>query len=218
MIGESCLSVSSFGSLKHFRKDQQPAGASDRCLTCQVENDCPYSARRLYLTMIENGYTAWPVDVLAVNPSVSSIQEALENGPYGRCVYTCDNDVVDNQVVNMLFRSGKTASFTMTAFTEMTHRKTRLFGTRGELFGDGVDIEHFDFLTNEKKRIPTVSSDASIMGGHGGGDYGLMDHFTKAVAERNPDWILSGADDSLETHRMVFAAEISRKDHKIVDL
>ena len=218
ILGARCVSVASFGTLQHFRKENQPAGASDNCMTCQVEENCPYSAKRLYLTMIENGYTGWPVDVLVVEPTVESINEALRNGPYGRCVYACDNDVVDNQVVNMLYEGGKTATFTMTAFTEMTHRKTRLFGTRGEIFGDGVDISIFDFLTNERSTISTLSQDGSILGGHGGGDFGLMDSFIRAVAENNPDLILSGADESLETHRMVFASEKARKLHKVVDL
>jgi predicted dehydrogenase len=213
-----CISVSSFGTLKYFRKECQPPGASDRCLTCDVEENCPYSAKKLYLKMVESGYTGWPVDVLSINPTIDTILEALQTGPYGRCVYDCDNDVVDNQVVNMLFEKSRTAAFTMTAFTEMGHRKTRIFGTLGEIYGDGVNIVHYNFLTNETQTISTLSSEASIMGGHGGGDYQLMDHFVRAIAENNQDIILSGPAESLETHRMVFAAEIARKEHRVVDL
>ena len=218
IVDRACLSVSSFGNLKHFRKEEMPAGASDRCLTCQVEANCPYSGKKIYLKMVENGYTFWPVDVLAFNPSLETITEALRTGPYGRCVYACDNDVVDHQVVNMLFQGGGTATFTMTAFTEQSHRKTRVFGTRGELCGDGVEIVQYDFLTDEKKTINTAAMDGSILGGHGGGDYGLMDRFIQAVAEGKQDIVLSGPDESLETHRMVFAAERARKEHRVVDL
>jgi predicted dehydrogenase len=218
IMGEHCQSIASFGTLKHFRKENQPVGAADRCLDCQVETTCPYSAKKLYLRMVENGYLGWPVDVLTLNPTVVSITDALRNGPYGRCVYACDNDVVDNQVVNILFTGGQTATFTMTAFTELGHRKTRVFGTRGELYGDGEDIVHYDFLTDEKRTISTTTADGSILGGHGGGDYGLIDRFIRAVAEIDPKLILSGADDSLETHLMVFAAEKSRRDHCIVDI
>ena len=114
-------------------------------------------------------------------PAEFNITKALKTGQYGRCVWDCDNDVVDHQVVNMLFEDGKTASFTMTAFTEHLSRKTHIFGTRGELYGDGRKIEHFDFLTDKHEIIDTKTPDSSItggiMGGHGGGDYGIMKNF-----------------------------------------
>lgn len=218
IMGKACKTVSSFGSLKHFRKEERPNGAADRCLDCLVETSCPYSAKKIYLDAVGRGYIDWPVSVLALTPSVESITEALKNGPYGRCVYACDNDVVDNQVVNMSFDAGETASFTMVAFTEMANRKTRVFGTKGQIEGDGEEIVHYDFLTNEKNVIPTSSFVGSIVDGHGGGDYGLMDHFTRAVAENNQEIILSGPEESLLSHRMVFAAEKSRKERVFVDL
>lgn len=226
IMGERCLSVSSFGSLKHFKKAEKPAKAGDatRCLHCAYEPECPYSAKKIYLGRLERGETGWPVSVLTPEPTFESVTAALETGPYGRCVYECDNDVVDNQVVNMLFEGGKTASFTMTAFNKAAHRKTRIFGTRGEIYGDGQYIEIFDFLTDQTRVIDTeaTSSDAdggvAVLGGHGGGDYGLMDHFVAAVCANDRGLILSGPDESLETHRMVFAAEQARLDNTVVNL
>lgn len=220
MMAASCEAVSSFGSLKHFHKEAQPAGAADRCLECPatIERQCPYSAKRIYLERVEQGHTGWPSDVLAPDVTPDSIREALQTGPYGRCVYACDNDVVDNQVVNMRFAGGRTANFTMTAFTRMRHRDTRFFGTRGELTGDGRYIHHYDFLTEETTTIDTEAGDGSILGGHGGGDYWLMYHFTQALLEENPRHILSGPDESLESHLMVFAAEESRRENKVVML
>lgn len=220
MIGEPCLSLSSFGALKHFRKEEKPAAAGEakRCLHCAFEPDCPYSAIKIYLGRLANGNTGWPVDVVAPNPTEASVTAALESGPYGRCVYECDNDVVDHQVVNMLFANGKTSSFTMTAFNQAADRKTRIFGTRGELHGNGVMIEHFDFLSDQKQLIETIESDGTQLGGHGGGDYGLMDHFVSAVCAGDPRMILSGPDESLESHRMVFGAERARRQHTVVDL
>jgi predicted dehydrogenase len=226
IMGESCRSLSSFGALKHFKRSEKPAEAGDalRCLHCNYEPQCPYSAKKIYLGRLANGETGWPVKVLTPEPTVESVTAALENGPYGRCVYECDNDVVDHQVVNMLFEHEKTAVFTMTAFNQAAHRKTRIFGTRGEIYGDGQHIEIFDFLTDQREVIDTEASSASAddgetaLGGHGGGDYGLMDAFVRAVSENDPSLILSGPDESLLSHRMVFAAECARLENKVVNL
>jgi predicted dehydrogenase len=224
IMGEPCRSVSSFGSLKHFRKSEKPleAGEATRCLHCDYEPQCPYSAVKIYLGRLAQGNTGWPNNVLTPEPTLETVTAALENGPYGRCVYECDNDVVDHQVVNMLFAGEKTAVFTMTAFNKAAHRKTHIFGTRGEIYGDGEKIEIFDFLTDTNQVIDTEATTAdaggAALGGHGGGDYGLMDHFVAAVAENNASRILSGADESLETHRMVFLAEQARLEHRVVDL
>ncbi len=224
IVGDHCQSVSSFGSLKHFKKSEKPAeaGSATRCLHCSYEPQCPYSAKKIYLERVAQGNMGWPVNVLTPEPTLESVTAALENGPYGRCVYECDNDVVDHQVVNMLFDQDKTATFTMTAFNKAGHRKTQIFGTRGEINGDGQKIEIFDFLTDQTKVIDTEASvsDAggTALGGHGGGDYGLMDRFVQAVCENKPGLILSGPDESLETHRMVFAAEQARHENRVVNL
>lgn len=219
VMGDKCTAISSFGALNHFRRDQQPAGASERCLDCAVESTCPYSAKKIYLGMLARGHTGWPVNVVTPEPTEASLSEALRTGPYGRCVYACDNDVVDHQVVNLLFAHNQTASFTMTGFTHMGNRKTRIFGTRGELSGDGSVITHLDFLTDQVKTIDTRRDDEHAqMGGHGGGDFGLMDHFIAAVAKGDPSLILSGPEESFATHRMVFAAEEARHEHCVVDL
>ena len=113
--------------------------------------------------------------------------EALRTGPYGRCVYACDNDVVDHQVVNMQFEDGATASFTMTAFNRQRDRETRIFGTRGELTGNGRFIEVYDFLTDTTERIDAeTASDGSILSGHGGGDLASDDAFRRRAARGRP--------------------------------
>jgi hypothetical protein len=126
--------------------------------------------------------------------------------------------VVDNQVVNMLFESGATASLTMTAFTEADHRQTRIFGTKGQLVSYGTSIRHFDFQSDKWEEIQTESPDDSVLGGHGGGDYGIMDAFVGAVRDGDQGRLLSGPEVSLETHLMVFAAERSRLDNRVVEM
>lgn len=220
VVGKRCTRVSSFGGLQHFRREARPEGAGERCLECGIEGTCPYSARKIYLGRVYGGTTGWPVDVVApeqVTPA--TVAEALRTGRYGRCVYACDNDVVDHQVVAMEFEGGATATFTMTGFTRQRDRETRLFGTRGELSGDGRTIEIHDFLTDRTETIDTgVTSDGSIVTGHGGGDARLMEHFVAAVAAGDPSRIRSGPAESLETHLMVFAAEEARREGRVVDV
>jgi hypothetical protein len=151
-------------------------------------------------------------------PSEESVSAALATGPYGCCVYALDNDVVDHQVVSMNFEGGRTATFTMMAFTEMGHRETSIFGTKGQLTGDGRYIHLYDFLTDQTTTFDTEAGDSSILGGHGGGDFGLMDSFVRAVAEQNPSLILSGPDETLASHLLVFAAEEARKEGRVVKL
>jgi len=218
VMGDRCTAVQSFGSLRHFRSDQKPEGAADRCLDCTCEPMCPYSAKKFYLGRIADGRTGWPLDILAADISEESITNALRQGPYGRCVYRCDNDVVDNQIVNLAFQNGSTASLTMTAFTEARQRQTRVFGTRGELTGDGSTILHFDFLKDTRERFETEPHQHPVLGFHGGGDYGLMRAFVDAVASNDPRHILSGPSEILESHLMVFAAETSRRENRVVNM
>ena len=216
LVGQPCVQVSSFGSLKHFRPEEAPEGAGERCLECAVEPVCPYSAVKIYLGRVRRGETGWPVNVLTPDVTVEGVTEALRTGPYGRCVYGCDNDVVDHQVVNLLFANGATASFTMTAFTRQRDRETHIFGTRGEIYGNGSTIQIYDFLTDQTETIQTDrASDGSILTGHGGGDYGIMQRFVTALSTGDRSQILSGPDETLETHLMVFAAEAARREGRV---
>jgi predicted dehydrogenase len=220
IVGRRATRVSSFGGLYHFRPEHRPAGAGDRCIDCAVEPDCPYSAKRLYFDCLadENRHR-WPLSVITDDLSEAGVLRALEVGPYGRCVYTCDNDVVDHQVVNLEYEGGVTASFTMTAFSPIGHRRTRLFGTHGYVEGDGVTLTVQDFRTGRWDTIDTTAGlDASASGGHGGGDGALITAFVEAVATGNTAPILSGPAESLDSHRVVWAAERSRRTGTTVSL
>ena len=219
IMGERCTAIHSFGALTHFKKEQKPPEAKNalRCLECDYEPQCPYSAKRIYLPLAERGETGTPLTALTLDTTPAGVLEALATGPYGRCVYECDNDVVDHQVVNMEFAGEKTASFTMTGFTRMRPRQTGIFGTRGEIQGDGLSLHSFDFLTGEQRTVNCVQAgEGDTLTGHGGGDAGLMAAFVNAVAEGDPRYLLSGPEETLESHQMVFAAERSRLERRTV--
>jgi predicted dehydrogenase len=224
IINRHCHRVASFGSLRHFKASEKPAGASDRCWTCPdaVESQCPYSAKRIYHTHFQRDRVAdYLNDVITDGVgTLDAVEAALKDGPYGRCVYACDNDVVDHQTVMLEYEGPVTATFTMTAFTPTIHRATRIFGTRGFIETDFVKIKVFDFLT-EKETVhdTSIASDsATASSGHGGGDYLLMKAFVRAVATGDTSGIHSGPEATLESHRTIFAAEKSRKSGAIVEL
>jgi hypothetical protein len=131
-------------------------------------------------------------------------------------VYACDNDVVDHQVVSMEFEGGRSAVFTMTAFTAGFGRTTRIFGTRGQITGDSRYITVRDFLTDRDTVHDTAAPDGTNQGGHGGGDEGLFNAFLAAVASGDARPILSGSRETLESHLLVFAAERSRRTGRVV--
>ena len=218
IMGRRCISVSSFGGLNHFRAENKPSNAGDNCLQCTYEPQCPYSAVKIYLGRFAKGVRGWPLDVLTLDVSEKSLTNAIKSGNYGKCVYQCENDVVDHQVVNMLFEGNATATHTMMAFTEATGRRTRIFGTRGEMTGDGSRIRTFNFLKDHENTLDTRATAATISGGHGGGDDALMKSFIEAVSSKDQEKILSGITETLETHLMTFAAEKARKENRVVNL
>ncbi|XP_076596882.1 putative oxidoreductase YteT [Chaetodon auriga] len=216
-----CVKVSSFGSVSHFSKENKPTGAASRCLDCSVEAGCPYSACKIYLDRVKQGHTGWPVSVICQSslPDIESVTEALRTGPYGRCVYECDNDVCSNQVVNMEFEGGVTAAFCMVAFTEeICNRKTTIYGSKGELSYDGHEVRVFDFLTQRSTKHTAHKNVPRLFGmhGHGGADYHLMDAFISAVENNDPSLIRSGPEETLLSHLLVFEAERSRVESRVV--
>ncbi len=219
MVPDPVTHVSSFGSLHLFRPEHQPAGATDRCTTCPVEPDCTWSAPRFYRRGLDpaNAYEHYFTRVVAPTATAADLDQALATGPYGRCVFTADNDVVDHQVVAMSFAGGQTASFTLTAFSAPGHRRTTIFGTRGQLRGDGTTWTVFDHGTQAETPVTVPSSGAGADQGHGGGDPRLV----AAVAESfwsGDESLVASAAASVDSHRIVFAAERARLTGTVVAL
>lgn len=207
LIGKPCVALSSFGSLKHFRPEEAPCGAGSNCLLdCRIENTCPYSAKKIYCND-EEWYSETIRKVVALEGTKEAVTEALKTGAYGRCVYRCDNDVVDHQVVNMQFEDGITVSFTMCAFTYGGSRIMNIMGTKGQIVCDMEEnkIEVRDFLTGTKTGILIKASTS----GHSGSDEKFVKGFIKTV-ETQGEYSLSSAAESVDSHLMALAAEEAR--------
>lgn len=224
LVGRPVEKVASFGSLTYFRAENRPAGAADRCIDCSIEASCAFSAARVYRRGVgdPDSFDGYNALVMAGGLTAEAVEQALAHGPYGRCVYASDNDVVDHQVVQMEFEGGATVSFTLTAFSQGSDRKTRIFGTRGQITGDGRYLHVFDFLSEQTKVIDT-EADAGANGhaavdGHGGGDRGLVEAFIRALRNGTSEEVPSGLRESLAGHRVVFAAERARLTGSVVAL
>lgn len=220
LFGATPTRVSSFGGLSHFDAANRPDGAADRCHDCSIEPGCPYSAPRLYRACLDDpARRFWPLSAVTSDQTPAGVDAALRTGPYGRCVYTSDNNVVDHQVVTMEFPDGATCSFTMTAFSPMENRRTRIFGTHGYIDGDGRTLNITDFRTGTSRTVDTsTATDGSAAGGHGGGDAGITDAFLAAVASGDHGLLRSDAATSLASHRVVWAAERARGNGTVVAL
>ncbi|OGS20505.1 MAG: oxidoreductase [Elusimicrobia bacterium RIFOXYA2_FULL_39_19] len=207
-----CEKISSFGNLTFFKKENAPKGSADRCIDCPVESECTYSALKLYL----GEKTNWPASVISADKSLEARIEALKTGPYGKCAFKCDNNVVDHQVVNMEFENEVTVAFTMCAFSKQVTRTIKIMGTEGEIRGhhEDCEIEIKHFGTDKNETISIIPKNAQ---GHGGGDWGLMEDFIKQVKAGKPGGLTS-AKVSLESHVMSFAAEQSRLSNKVIFL
>ena len=213
IIEKPCTRVSSFGSLTLFRAENAPEGSTLRCTDgCKVERDCPYSAKKIYL---EKRTWLYHLNLEEVNDQ--TILRELKNGPYGRCVYHCDNDVVDHQVCNFEFEGQVTASFSMEGLTDYAGRRTRIFGTLGDVIGDENTLTVSQFATGIQETWD-ASKAAEIDSGHGGGDWGLVHDFLRAVSLNDPGILSSTIQVSMASHLMGFKAEESRLSGKVEEL
>lgn len=225
LTGKKCKAVSSFGDTRLFKAEKAPQGAARRCLDgCAVKDQCPFDAEKIYVTNPKTGVmhtgNNWISSILSGENTVESTYEALRTGPYGRCVYYCDNDVVDHQQTNLLMEDGSTISFTMCAFTQDCYRYFKAMGTKGEIEADmKSNLIHVREFGKEEEIIDvkTISSDLK---GHGGGDSGIVADFLDMLLEgREATERTTTLENSMESHFMALAAEESRRNGgRVVDL
>ncbi len=225
LTGKKCKAVSSFGSTRHFKRECAPEGAAPYCMGgCKAKESCIYDAEKIYITSPKTGRAHnsanWMSSILSVENTVESTYEALKAGPYGRCVYYCDNDVVDHQQTLLLMEDGSTISFTMCAFTENCYRYFKAMGTKGEIEADMlsgvIHIREF----GKPEEVIDCKAIASDLKGHGGGDSGIVaDFLDMLLNDREATERTTTLENSMESHFMALAAEESRlHGGKVVDL
>lgn len=212
-IDSPCVSVSSVGGIRYFKKECAPEGATERCMGgCKVKKDCPYDAERLYIT--DPFYKATFVKYMKrtltghLNSTKADVYSAVKNGEYGKCVFLNDNNVCDHQVVTMTFENGAVGVLNMTAFSDRCFRESHIMGTKGELIGYGAKLEK-RIYGGKTCKIHTGTAD---MLGHVEGDVRLINGFVKLLCGETDDLTdITTIDATVISHDIAVAAEQSRK-------
>ena len=219
MIGKPCKSITAYGGLKLFKKENAPEGAPLRCTDgCPAEHSCPWSALKIY----HRDRTWLYVFDLPEEPEKQggAILEYLKTSIYGRCVYRCDNNQPDHYIMSMEFEDNITVNFSIEGFTSYGGRRTRVMGTMGDIVGDMETMTYTDFRTGQSVVINADAEDAANYKGvgHGGGDEGMIREWIEAVRTQDITKFNTPLNDSLESHIMAFKAEESRLNKKRIEL
>lgn len=207
-----CKSISSVGDLVFFKKENMPEGAAERCVDCKHKDTCPYNAEEIYVNTWHTRQCPtdiWPFNVL-VQPPVTEekLRAAIKEGPYGRCVFQCDNNVVDHQMTTMTFENGVKATLTMTGFTAPGGRRYTFHGTHGELVLDEMENKICLWQYGKAPETIEVSTLEDSGYGHGGGDVFLIRKLYEVLCgNAQADTSLEA---SVESHLMGIYAEQSR--------
>ena len=216
LAGSGCESVASFGDLTYFRPENAPKGATRRCCDCPLKDTCRFSAYRCYLPVAGE----WPAAVLTEDQSEEGLREAIRTGPYGQCVFHCDNNVCDHQVSILRFTNGITATFNLSGFTNRMTRTIKIMGEDGEIRAseDANEIEIIRFAGNWKEQAEReIIRPAEATSGHNGGDSGIVEDFLDILEGK----MLESATDiheSVESHMMACAAEEARLTGSVVNI
>ncbi len=211
IIDKPCLKVSSYGGLKYFNPDNAPKGAAPRCGNeCQIEQSCIYSALKLY---VNTDRTTWPANTVSKDHSLQSHLDVINKGPLGKCVWRSGNNVVDHQIVSMEFEDNVTATFTMSGFTSFIGRRIRIHGTTGDLFFDEANqlIRLTKYGSGEEKEFSFDPDPYTHPE-----DQGIVGNWIEAIRKNDVSGIAVDIREVIKTHSIVFAAEKSRLENKMI--
>lgn len=192
-LGGTPVEVRSKGSLRRFKASQAPEGSTERCLTCPLQ-DCPYNAVRLYRER-----QAWTGGFIPADGQTleQEIGRQLREGPFGRCVYHCDNDVNDYQEVDITMEGGTWLHICLDGLSPEEGRITLIEGTEGTLRAQDWRIYWNDILLEDHSHLALAPL-------HAGADQALIDDFFHALRTgKAPAATLA---DALPAHEICYRA------------
>ncbi|MEZ5382776.1 MAG: Gfo/Idh/MocA family oxidoreductase [Microthrixaceae bacterium] len=151
------------------------------------------------------GWWRWPVAAVTDDHTPDGLNRALATTRWGRCVYRVDdNDQPSAQTVSITFANGVLANFTLQSNSHRTMRTVKVSGTHGSAWGELRALDGWLKVADHRtgrvrsEKIPTAYD------GHGGGEAPLYRDFLHAIEHGTQPSV--SAQDSLESHRIAFAA------------
>ncbi|MBO5896963.1 MAG: Gfo/Idh/MocA family oxidoreductase [Clostridia bacterium] len=218
--------IASFGGKYQFKPENAPEGAGTICMKdCPHVDTCVYSTKRLYIDHPDRwAFYVWDKLEHIENPTIEDkIALMKSDSPYARCIYKCDNDVVDHQSVLINFESGATGTHNMVGGSSQSLRKIHIIGTKGEIFGNFEESKYTVLKINpspdahneecdvEEVDLMVTGDMVGAFGGHGGGDERLSEDFVKFIRGEEPSLACTSIFDSMAGHMSVYRADKSQK-------
>lgn len=218
--------ISSFGGKYQFKPENAPKEAGTICMKdCPLVDTCVYSTKRLYIDHPDRwSFYVWDALEGIENPTIEDkIALMKTDNPYARCIYKCDNNVVDHQSVMVNFASGATGTHNMVGGSSEPRRYIHIVGTKGELFGNFEDSKYTVLKINpspdahneecdvEEVDLRVTGDMVGAYGGHGGGDERLAADFVKYIRGEKPSLACTSIFDSVAGHLSVYLADKSRE-------
>lgn len=218
--------ISSFGGKFQFKPENAPKEAGTICMKdCPLVDTCVYSTKRLYIDHPDRwAFYVW--DALEGKKNVTiedKIALMKSDSPYARCIYKCDNNVVDHQSVLINFESGATGTHNMVGGSAEPRREIHIIGTKGEIFGNFEESKftvlkidpspdaHNEECDVEEVDLRVTGDMVGAYGGHGGGDERLAADFVKFIRGEKPSLACTSIFDSVAGHLSVYLADKSRE-------
>lgn len=218
--------ISSFGGKFQFKPENAPKEAGTICMKdCPLVDTCVYSTKRLYIDHPDRwAFYVW--DALEGKKNVTiedKIALMKSDSPYARCIYKCDNNVVDHQSVLINFESGATGTHNMVGGSAEPRREIHIIGTKGEIFGNFEESKftvlkidpspdaHNEECDVEEVDLRVTGDMVGAYGGHGGGDERLAADFVKFIKGEKPSLACTSIFDSVAGHLSVYLADKSRE-------
>lgn len=227
----SPIKVSSFGSRSHFIPTKAPKGATEYCYQCPHNDTCLYSAQKVHLEQDMIPFQTWR----GINKPWQEITkeekaEYLKHSNYGKCAYNAGGDIVDRQVVTVEFEDGTIATHNLVGGVTCDNRFIHIIGSLGEIYGHvntgKFTISRMDRSGNnfgpvseeiDVSKYVKINSNGSYSG-HGGGDYAIMHDAVRFFAGEGSSISITKIEDSIYGHVLVYAAEESRKENKVINI